>query len=78
MGFTLHWTLEWILISANCGTNSTKFIREDHMAKQLTKTMNHMLAHCKLNAAQIAITTTNNGSNIKKACQDNKCPPFWP
>lgn len=70
MGFTLHWIdSEWKLRSRNLGT---KFVPEDHTAKQLTETLNDMLTHWKLSASKQIAITTDNGSNIKKACQDNE------
>lgn len=70
MGFTLHWVdAEWKLQSRNLGT---KFVPDDHTAEQLTETMNDMLGHWKLSASKQIAITTDNGSNIKKACKDNK------
>ena len=68
MGYTLHWIdLEWILQCRNLGT---KFVPEDHTAKQLGKTMKHILMHWELDTKKQIAITMDNGTNITKACRD--------
>ncbi|XP_028408650.1 zinc finger BED domain-containing protein 1-like [Dendronephthya gigantea] len=70
LGYTLHWIDDdWNLRTRNLGT---KYVPEDHTAANIARSMNDTLQHWKLDENNQVVITTDNGANIKKACQQNK------
>ena len=70
IGFTLHWIdNEWVLRNRTLGT---QYVPEEHTAVQLTNCIDDMLSDWKLDHAKMVAITTDNGTNIVKACKNKE------